>query len=782
MQPAELNALERLRSPKYRWRSINLALLASVIFIVAVGLVPISWFEGGRPIAFFEFGLPFPPFYAIERHFYIWDRLSPPGSFGPHRLGASFFMSVPIVLSKLSIPLVFWEMALFVGLVAISGLSMYYLFLTLFGTQYYHLDALTAALVYMVNPFVNFVLWHFFLIRVYILYSFTPLLVALYIKGLQSRNGLKYASAIALVSLAISPIGAGLDFLAPFLLIITLYFAFSFRERLVYIIKFTLLTIFLYALVNAWWLFPLLSFFKEAFDIRASFRDIVGQTNREMLLLFSKDSGFVNLFRMMGTPSLFDKDSGVPWYPYAPAYFTTPFILIGFLIPTLAFLGLLKRRLDQINMYIGGLFVISLFLLKGAHPPFGEVYIWTLDNVRWAEAFRTFYMKFGQLLPFTYALLLGLGVGSVHLFLGRLSKQWAGRTTALVVVIVVACVVGVYNFPYWTGEVIPPQGPIKGGGHVEVPAYYREADAWLQEQGDDFRAFALPMHRLYINAFNWEHGYWGVDPSPWLFSTPVISRLAAFGPSSLPSVVAERLTYGEGSNAACLLGLLNVRYVMLHGDASWQAIQDDSWWITRKEGLTEEWLRQSLSAQEGLHWARTIGKLHFYENERVFPHSYATRKLVIMEGGLDALTSQFVSCDPNLPPAIFLTEQGPDQVNFAQKIVKSLASSEALPEITMARLNPTAYKVRVKGASGPFLLVFGESYHPGWIARVDNEIINSHFLVNGYANAWYIDKEGDYEVAIRFKPQDFVWAGRGLSALGLALAGIGLIFGSRRER
>ncbi|MGQ9628211.1 MAG: hypothetical protein ACUVV0_15075 [Anaerolineae bacterium] len=789
MQRAEMKALERMKGlilPRSKSLSHILSLLAPVIVIVAVGLVPISWFEGGRLITFFDFDFPFPPFYGLEAFLYNWNGRAAPGCFIPRNLAMLPLLVTPAALNRLGIPLVPLEMAFFVSLTTISGLSMYYLFLTLFDTPYRRLGALTAALFYMVNPFVNNILWRHFVLAAYTIYAFTPLLLALYIKGLQAQNGLKYASTMALVSLAISPTGAGLAFAAPFTLIMVSYFVFSIlrevlrRQTLAYILKFTLLVVILVMLVNAWWLLPQAWSFEEMFTIQARYRANIGQTNKWVMLFSSQETSFVNLFRLMGMPSFLGKDGDVPWYDYAPTYFTMPFILIGFLIPVLSFLGLLRKHPNQYVVYLGSLFVVSLFLLKGAHPPLGEPYIWAFDHIKWVEAFRVIYQKLGQLLPFTYALLLGLGVGSLYSLLSQLSKWWASRITALAFAILAVCVFGVYNFPYWTGEVIPPQGPIRGGGHVEVPAYYLEADAWLQAQGDDFRVFSLPISRSYWGDFTWEYGYWSIDPSLWLFSTPVIARLTNLGPSSLPRVIAERLTQGGTSNAACLLGLLNVRYVMLHGDASWQHIQGHGWWVTRDEGLNEEWFRNSLAAQEGLHWVKSIGKLHFYENERVFPHTYVTQKLTIVNGGLDTLTSQFVSCDPALPPAVFLTELQPDQANFAQEIAKSLASSEALPEITFFRLNPTAYNLRVQGASGPFLLVFGESYHPGWIARVDDEIINSHFLVNGYANAWYIDKEGDYEIAIRFKPQDFVWVGRGLSALGIILSGVGLIFGFRQ--
>ncbi|MCK4649192.1 hypothetical protein KAT51_06690, partial [bacterium] len=108
------------------------------------------------------------------------------------------------------------------------------------------------------------------------------------------------------------------------------------------------------------------------------------------------------------------------------------------------------------------------------------------------------------------------------------------------------------------------------------------------------------------------------------------------------------------------------------------------------------------------------------------------------------------------------------------------------PEIIFQKINPTKYKVKIKGAKKPFWLVFSENFHAGWRAyvkksKIKNQIskikkrnfeeivaeypglgvkearplqkftpgdvkylfrkadIEEHYLGNSYANAWYID-------------------------------------------
>ncbi|GAH24531.1 unnamed protein product, partial [marine sediment metagenome] len=41
----------------------------------------------------------------------------------------------------------------------------------------------------------------------------------------------------------------------------------------------------------------------------------------------------------------------------------------------------------------------------------------------------------------------------------------------------------------------------------------------------------------------------------------------------------------------------------------------------------------------------------------------------------------------------------------------------------------------------------------GWQATVAGQKIPRHFIANGYANSWYLDKKGSYQVELEFYPQ-----------------------------
>jgi hypothetical protein len=70
--------------------------------------------------------------------------------------------------------------------------------------------------------------------------------------------------------------------------------------------------------------------------------------------------------------------------------------------------------------------------------------------------------------------------------------------------------------------------------------------------------------------------------------------------------------------------------------------------------------------------------------------------------------------------------------------------------------------------SCPVIIVLGESFNPNWIATIDGERLNEHFIANGFANAWLVRRTGSFRVIVRYFPQD-------LSDLGKLIALMSII-------
>lgn len=109
------------------------------------------------------------------------------------------------------------------------------------------------------------------------------------------------------------------------------------------------------------------------------------------------------------------------------------------------------------------------------------------------------------------------------------------------------------------------------------------------------------------------------------------------------------------------------------------------------------------------------------------------------------------------------------------------------------KISPALYIVHVR-ATKPFLLVFSESYNPLWhayiissdismenkniisymfilfnIIFINKHSINTHIIVNGYANAFYVNRTGDLYIAVLYEPEIYLYIGYLISAVSFSI-------------
>ena len=147
-------------------------------------------------------------------------------------------------------------------------------------------------------------------------------------------------------------------------------------------------------------------------------------------------------------------------------------------------------------------------------------------------------------------------------------------------------------------------------------------------------------------------------------------------------------------------------------------------------------------------------------------HIYATSNALLVDGGLDEII-QVTERDDFTPSesVLFLSNQLEVQQISALRAF-SLLNTNSSDNISVAyeKINPTRYVVQVN-ASKPFFLVFSESYNKDWIAYIEGEQIPNeyHYIANGFANSWYINKTGSYVITLEFWPQKLFYLGATIS-------------------
>jgi len=75
--------------------------------------------------------------------------------------------------------------------------------------------------------------------------------------------------------------------------------------------------------------------------------------------------------------------------------------------------------------------------------------------------------------------------------------------------------------------------------------------------------------------------------------------------------------------------------------------------------------------------------------------------------------------------------------------------------------------------SEPGYLVVSNSFHLGWslydAGTGGGEMNFPHFKVNGFANGFFLQKPGNYDLILLFKPQRLLYLGSLISILGIAV-------------
>lgn len=104
------------------------------------------------------------------------------------------------------------------------------------------------------------------------------------------------------------------------------------------------------------------------------------------------------------------------------------------------------------------------------------------------------------------------------------------------------------------------------------------------------------------------------------------------------------------------------------------------------------------------------------------------------------------------------------------------SGNENLPNISFNKINGAVYKVDIKNAGNKYALILSELYDPAWkLLKVDGgDISDNHFLANGYANGWIIDRRGNYQMIIKFTPEDLLKKTQKVSLI-VIIFGAGLI-------
>jgi len=595
-----------------------------LVFFVLIGLVMVVWFRQGYFVYVWDTTYPVNAAAYLGNFSNVWRSINSTGFSDANGLPfLPYFAVVYFLQNVVALPLPVAETVLYYSLFVMSGMSMYifaHRFLQgLLDAKELRIISLVSGLFYTINLYTLYYIWRIFTVEAFLV-AFFPLVAFEVWKGLEKARTLGRIDVlgvvrIELLSLLILPAFTNPAFLLTGAGFLTLLVAYGLwqdprhRRPLLRQAGFSTLALSFWALSNLWWILPQL----------ANSGVVLARLGPDWLDLQSNSihSTLQNVLRLQGMPPLYQQAHGVIVYPFSSLYQSAPlFVAISVLIPIVSFASLTKSSpAGRRAIFIAIVSAVFLFAAEGLNPPFGPIFGWLYGHVSFMVAFRDPYQKIGWIIPVTYSILFSLGTLRIY----RLVKVYRignhVKITRLVRLLVpttlVVLVIGVYCWPFFTGDIVLP------GATVAIPSYYYSANSYLDSKSGTFRILSLPLDQV-LQGSVWDHGYVGNDL---LRATTGNEVISTFTPDqNVTDLLNNAMTLLQQNNTHVtnILGVLNVKYVVIRHDAN----------LNYSLAPTSPSILESeIANQVGLSHSATFGMLDFYENGEFGPRIYAVTNI-----------------------------------------------------------------------------------------------------------------------------------------------------------
>lgn len=677
-----------------------------IILIICLTLTLI-WFGRGLLFAGGEGGIPFYNLSKTTKSIsYTWiDEEA--GYPGVGNITEVPYYSLLLIPLKLGLPSNIVQALHFFVVMFTGTLSCYFLLkitledelieeTNIWGREYI---SLIGAIFYLLNPFSMTQIFGRSLNIQYLSFALLPLFLVLFVKGLKEKNFF-----YPILALTFSVIFAGsygsYGYVLALWFLVFLYSLFHIwnkhiqRNNIIFTIILFVFTFAGWIFINMFWIFPV---FKLAAQQLSNSLNAL-EENLGSLRGVSRQFPLYVLIRLMHTGYFYED-------LYGKIYSNFFFQILSWIIPLAAlFSAKVFKKLTHLKFYLV-LFIISLFISLGSNFPFGFLFEFLFTNIPYLQVFRNPYEKFGLIFLIAYTPFFALGAIILSNKIASIIKMAWVRYLSLSSIILLVC--GFLIWPMWKGVFA---GGYKINTWIKVPDYYKEANKWLNQQSGDFRILHLPLIPGDGIRYKWEYPYQGIEPSEFLFDRVSIAQNIPFN-KSYYNVLLQRIgifqpnVFGPDSDLSDSefksikfyeeLAKLNIRYIVLHNDI------DVAFGGFKTPKESADYLKE----QDNITYINTFGDLDIYK------------------------------------------------VDFEENINLIYSHNN---NIRYEKVNPAFYKVKIDRGQRVTDLTFLTLYNPNWQLLLNGEEIGEHFKVFGYANGWRIYKEGEYEVWLKYKPQELV--------------------------
>lgn len=690
-----------------------------------------------------------------EQTFFMWDELTFPGIPNTVSPFGLVYSTVVLAFFKLGFTSIAVERLLFFLFFIISGVG----FLLLVKEFHYgeredkwiQVMLTLVAVHYIFNNF-TVIFTSFPQHNYHLSYMFFPWIFYLYKRNFEEKTNFSKIAALSIALLMY--FGGNISNTLSGLFIIFSY-AIVFRKNITIKFKYVLLLAGEVLLLTAYIYLPILSSARTSL-----FTYVDADTNIDSLGFNSTDTSFFNVVRFSGFHSLKSLD-------FANYFLGNPlFILASIYLLFLLIAYLRKNKITGTEKFFLVMFLLSVVLAKGAHPPLKSVFIFLFENIPFLQMFRAVYYKF---VPYIIVSLLLL---ASYIFVSYKGKSKAFKVTTTVIYLTVIVVT---SWPLVRGI------SVRSFHLVSIPESYLRLYTYLKENVGRQPILSLPQTSDPILSWGLNNNYTSYSIQLSLLTGQPVWNWAFFN-SEVKSFLEQ--TYSPESIIS-LMKLYGVKYVLLQKD-----IPEDYYFNKEVRG-------------------RPMGQTNFLKYETAFNNSNSFRELVNDDYfKLYVLTAPQDNFTIGAPNELYLAED----INL-QKMLDNIGSDQNIVFINTSKVsegdfailnnyeatsdchdyslsyhknNPSSYRLQVKSRCRYVPILFTQSYDPGWKLRNNspNRNVALHLVANSFANFWLLDinsycettpcaldGEGRLyaELDITFEPQKYFDIGILISSVSLGV-------------
>lgn len=471
----------------HNWLSI-IPIILSIIFVGS--MIDRNFYFGG------DLMYPINPQNSILRSIFLWEGYNGGVSFFNYLL--IFWQGFFYILTLIKIPIDVVIKIFIITIYSLGFIFSYLLFKNLFkdivwGTKKF---ALLFALLFLLNPAAILVV-----VGTWELYA-VPICAYFFIKYLDTKNVLYIIPFAFFINLSFFP---GLPQAKPLIVFaIALFFIliiYIFLRRIsVKSVIFPLVVVSVITfLLNAFVVFP---FLNDSFGDRGFYSYFTSEviTYNGDADLYSAAIPFTTRFY---NSNLVDKNSDLGHFLANPFFITWTFFILLLGVSSVFFAE--DKKSKQIVYLSLFTFILFIFIAKGANPPFGEIYRWSLNHIPLAKLFRTSSTSI---------------IGAVFSFtlLTTVSLYYLSKKSKLVLPIIVLLHIVSLHGIYLGYKLENPYNFFQKG--ITIPNEYFTMGKVLDNLSKDGKILILPFNDGYIGK-SW--GYSGQSFMPWITRKPVIS-------------------------------------------------------------------------------------------------------------------------------------------------------------------------------------------------------------------------------------------------------------------